>query len=110
MSQKPKSDSVKLNLRLTKSLHKRLLAYIKDTSDQLSLQQGVVGFIERGLDDRPSPATIAAIEKAAEISSIGAVAEVLSDPSIVEMLVAKYPRVRTALIAALSTDDGRIIP
>jgi hypothetical protein len=110
MSQKTKSNSVKLNLRLTKSLHKRLLAYVKGNSPQLSLQQEIVGFIERGLDDRPSPATMAAIEEAAKISTIGGVVEVLSDPDIVAHLVAKYPRFRAALVAALATDDGRIIP
>jgi hypothetical protein len=108
MSQKTKSDSVKLNLRLTKTLHKRLLAHIKGNSPQVSLQQEIVGFIERGLDDRPSPATMRAIEEAAKVSTMGGVIDVLSDSDIVAHLIAKYPRFRAAVVAALTTDDGRV--
>jgi hypothetical protein len=99
------ADTVKLNLRLATSMHKRLVASAKGNSPPLSLQQEIVRRLEHSFDDR-----LAAIEEAAKISSIGAIAETLSDPALVAHLAVKYPRFRAALVAALATDDGRIIP
>jgi hypothetical protein len=64
-----KSEYVKLNLRLSTGLHRRLVQYAKGDSPPLSLQQAIIGFIERMLDDKLSPETMAAIEAAAQAAA-----------------------------------------
>ena len=85
MSPERKSDTLKLNLRLSKSLHRRLVQAVKGESPAMSLQQEIVMRLENSFDQKPSQTMI----------------EVLSDPDLVRYLIEKHPGLKTALVAAI---------
>ena len=60
-------DTLRLNLRLPKALHRKLVQYVEGDLPQLSLQQEIVRRLENSFEDsRPSPETMDAIEAAAQ--------------------------------------------
>jgi hypothetical protein len=85
MSPEKKSETLKLNLRLSRNLHRQLVQSIRGNSPAISLQQEITWRLEKSFDEEPSREII----------------KVLSDPDLVRYLVAKYPSLKAALVTAL---------
>jgi hypothetical protein len=81
-----KSNTLKLNLRLSKDMHRRLVQAVKGDSPAVSLQQEIVWRLEKSFDQKPSQTMV----------------EVLSDPDLLRFLLARHPELKRAMMAALT--------
>ncbi len=89
MSPVKKSETLKLNLRLSRNLHRQLVQAVKGDSPAMSLQQEITWRLEKSFDRKPSQEMI----------------RILSDPDLIRYLVAKYPSLKAALVTALKGGD-----